>query len=81
MKVTHAPYAIINDLVITYGATTKTACGVRRKTETLVSRNDATCEACRSAIAADHAAYEDLRLAAVRIASDGHDDSIPHGDY
>lgn len=51
----HAPYALVGDLVIVYGKTTKTACGKRVATDKLVPRPDTDCPACREQIAADQA--------------------------
>lgn len=67
MIATHAPYAIIGDLVITYGKTTKTACGKRRLTNSLVSRDDATCIECHAAIELDRAELASMEALAREI--------------
>lgn len=61
---THAPYAIINDLVIVYGKTTKTACGKRRQTDKLVARGKQSCPDCTKAIERDHAEYAEMEQVA-----------------
>jgi hypothetical protein len=53
MTISHAPYSIINGLVIVYGKTTKTACGKRVATSKLVMRKDTNCPACKAQIARD----------------------------
>lgn len=65
MRITHAPYAIIGDLSIVYGKTTKTACGVRRQTRALVSRDSATCPKCIAQIAVDRAEFASMEQSAI----------------
>lgn len=60
----HAPYAIIGDLTVVYGKTTKTACGKRVKTDQLVRRETASCPDCVKRIAQDRAAHQELVRAA-----------------
>ena len=57
---THAPYAIINDLVLAWAKTTKTACGRRQVTAKLVSRDEATCPECRAQIERDREEYREM---------------------
>lgn len=49
----HAPYAILGDLNVIYGKTTKTACGRRVATDRLVSRELTDCRECQRQIAID----------------------------
>lgn len=56
----HAAYALLGDLTIVYGQTTKTACGKRAKTSALVSRDTTDCQGCREQIAADRVQLVDM---------------------
>ena len=72
MAIQHAPYALLGDLVITYGRTTKTACGKRVQTDRLVSRDDTTCPDCRKVIAHDRTEDAAMRaLAEDMLRADG----------
>ena len=72
MAIRHAPYALLGDLVITYGRTTKTACGKRVQTDRLVSRDDTTCPDCRKVIAHDRTEDAAMRaLAEDMLRADG----------
>jgi hypothetical protein len=53
VTIRHAPYAVLGDLVIAYGRTTKSACGKRIQTDRLISRDETTCPDCLRAIARD----------------------------
>ena len=53
VTIQHAPYAVLGDLVIAYGRTTKSACGKRVQTDRLISRDETTCPDCRRAIEHD----------------------------
>lgn len=56
----HAPYSIINNLVIVYGKTTKTACGKRVATGRLALRGQTDCPDCKAAIARDSDAAQEI---------------------
>ena len=72
MAVQHAPYALLGDLVLAYGRTTKTACGKRAQTDRLVSRDDTTCPDCRKAIEQDRTEAAAMRaLAEDMLRADG----------
>jgi hypothetical protein len=62
--VEHAPYAVLGDVVIAYGRTTKTACGKRVQTDRLVSRDDTTCPCCRRAVERDRTEAAAMRALA-----------------
>jgi hypothetical protein len=70
-KVRHAPYAIIRDLGIYYGKTTKTACGKRRKTSDLVPRSQTKCPDCKAQIALDHKEADKILAAARELGFNG----------
>lgn len=61
MNVTHAPYAILGEITLTYGKTTKTACARRVTTTALVGRDEATCPDCVIQIQADRAKTGEIR--------------------
>ena len=63
-KVEHAPYAVLGDIVIAYGRTTKTACGKRVQTDRLVRRDETTCLDCRRAVEHDRAEAAAMRALA-----------------
>lgn len=69
VMLTHAPYAIVNDLVIAIpGAKTmKTACGKRRPIEYLSPRGQQMCTECTKVINQDHADYQSMVDAAHRL--------------
>lgn len=62
--VQHAPYALVGDLVIAFGRTTKSACGKRVQTDRLVSRDDTTCPACQREIEHDRTEAAAMRALA-----------------
>lgn len=64
MAIQHAPYALFGDLVLSYGKTTKTACGKRIRTDRLVTRDATTCPDCRRVIAGDRAKMAEARAIA-----------------
>lgn len=63
-KVEHAPYAVLGDVVIAYGRTTKTACGKRVLTDRLVRRDNTTCPDCRRAVEHDRTEAAAMRALA-----------------
>lgn len=62
--VRHAPYAVLGDLALVYGKTTKTACGKRIRTTQLVSRDNTNCPDCRRAITSDRTEAAAMRALA-----------------
>lgn len=74
-KAQHAPYALMGDLILAYGKTTKTACGKRRPTSQLVTRDQTDCTECQVQIIKDRQFADRCRELALELGWRPNDDN------
>lgn len=68
---THAPYAILGEIVLAYGKTIKTACGKRVAVTRTIDRDTTDCPDCQRAIAEDRQRSQDMMRIAHELGWDG----------